>query len=379
MHVRIASLVLAGILLLGLAGCQVGGTQTTEETGLPADTLKAGLLLYGSREDPYDQGHADGLEQAFRQLGMDPETQLLVVENVPEDVGCMEAIEDLIDQGCQIIFADAPGHESYLVEAALRYPEVNFCHAAGYQGASDSLNNTHNYYAKIHEFWYLAGIAAGLRTETNTLGFVASRSYAAMISAYTAFYLGAKSVNPEVTMLVRCTNDWANEEKETTAAQSLIDLGCDVLSYHTNTDTTAAVAEKNGVFVVGCHGDVTELAPEGGLLSARIDWSAYYLYALNGLLQGQEITQDWCGGYADGACCLTELNQKAAAPGTTDAIEAAAAGLADGTVAVFAGPLYGVDADGNELNLAEGETYEENQEGSAPSFAYLVEGITLLS
>ena len=200
-----------------------------------------------------------------------------------------------------------------------------------------------------------------------------------MISAYTAFYLGAKSVNPDVTMLVTYTNAWADEEKETVAAQSLIDLGCDVLSYHTNTDAVAAVAETNGVYVVGCHGDVTDLAPNGALLSCQINWGTYYIYALNCLLQGQEIAQDWCGSYADGACSLTTLNQKAAAAGTENAIAAAAAGLEDGTVSVFAGPLYGVDADGNELNLAEGSSYEENKDRSSPSFAYLIEGITILS
>ncbi len=376
MGMRITSLVLAGLLALTLTGC--GQSQEGEQTGLPAENLKAGLLLYGSEETPYDRGHVAGLEKAFAQLELDPETQLTVLEDVPENETCMDAIEELIDQGCQIIFSGTRGHEAYLAEAAMRYPEVTFCHAAGYQAASDNLDNTHNYYAKIQDARYLSGIAAGLRTETDTLGFVASRSYGEMISAYTAFYLGAKSVNPDVTMLVTYTNAWADEEKETAAAQSLIDLGCDVLSYHTNLDTTAAVAEANGVYVVGCHGEVTGLAPDSALLSCQIDWGTYYLYALNCLLQGQEIAQDWCGSYSDGACSLTAVNREAAAPDTEEAINAAAAGLADGTVAVFAGPLYGIDADGNQLTLAEGSYYEENKDRSAPSFAYLVEGITLL-
>lgn len=376
MGMRITSLVLAGLLALTLTGC--GQSQEGEQTGLPAENLKAGLLLYGSEETPYDRGHVAGLEKALTQLDLDPESQLVVMENVPENEDCMQAIEELIDQGCQIIFSGTKGHEAYLAEAALRYPKVTFCHAAGYQAASDNLDNTHNYYAKIQDARYLSGIAAGLRTETDTLGFVASRSYGEMISAYTAFYLGAKSVNPDVTMLVTYTNAWADEEKETAAAQSLIDLGCDVLSYHTNLDTTAAVAEANGVYVVGCHGEVTGLAPDSALLSCQIDWGTYYLYALNCLLQGQEIAQDWCGSYSDGACSLTAVNREAAAPDTEEAINAAAAGLADGTVAVFAGPLYGIDADGNQLTLAEGSYYEENKDRSAPSFAYLMEGITLL-
>lgn len=377
MGMRIWALGLAMVLLLGLAGC--GQRQGGEETGLPADSLKAGLLLYGSTEDPYDQGHVTGLEEACRQLGLDPDNQLLIKENVPEDEGCMQAIEELIGQGCQVIFADAMGHESYLVEAALRHPEVTFCHAAGYQGASDSLDNTHNYFAKIQEARYLSGIAAGLRTKTNTLGFVASRSYAEMISAYTAFYLGAKSVNPDVTMLVNYTNEWSDATKEATNAQALIDQGCDVISQHSDTSAPATTAENNGVFAVGYNDDMISVAPNAALVSARINWGSYYEYALGCLLSGEAIAQDWCGSYAENACYLSDLNEAIIAEGTKEAIEAAAAGITDGSVQVFAGPLHGVNANGDELNLAEGEFYTENESSSAPAFDYIIDGITVLS
>ena len=377
MGMRIWALGLAVVLLLGLAGC--GQRQGGEETGLPADSLKAGLLLYGSTEDPYDQGHVTGLEEACRQLGLDPDNQLLIKENVPEDEGCMQAIEELIGQGCQVIFADAMGHESYLVEAALRHPEVTFCHAAGYQGASDSLDNTHNYFAKIFEARYLAGIAAGLKTETNKLGYVAAKPFAEVISGYTAFYLGAKSVNPDVTMYVNYTNEWSDATKEATNAKALIDQGCDVISQHSDTSAPATTAQNNGVFAVGYNDDMIPVAPDAALVSARVNWGAYYEYALKCLIDGEAIDQDWCGSYAEGACYLSPFNDAIIADGTKEAIEKAAAGLADGSVQVFAGPLHGKDADGNELNLAEGEYYKENEKGSSPTFTYIVDGVTVLS
>ena len=266
-----------------------------------------------------------------------------------------------------------------MVEAAPDYPEVQFCHATGYQGASDTLDNTHNYFAKIYEARYLAGIAAGLKTETNKLGYVAAKPFAEVISGYTAFYLGAKSVNPDVTMLVNYTNEWSDATKEATNAQALIDQGCDVISQHSDTSSPATTAETNGIFAVGYNDDMVPVAPNAALVSARVNWGAYYEYALDCLLKGEAIAQDWCGSYAENACYLSDLNEAIIADGTKEAIEAAAKGIADGSVQVFAGPLHGVDADGEELNLAEGEFYEENKDSSAPSFAYVVDGITVLS
>lgn len=134
------------------------------------------------------------------------------------------------------------------------------------------------------------------------------------ISAFTAYYLGAKSVNDQVTMVVRYTNAWSDAEQETQLAQGLIDLGCDVLSYNTNTAATAEAAQANGVFVVGCHQDIAEVAPDAALTAVQIHWEAYYTYALTCLLEGEEIPQDWCGSYADGACGLTDLNASAVPP-----------------------------------------------------------------
>lgn len=387
MKKRILALLLAGVMALGLAACggdatepaDDQGSETTETAGIPSADLKVGLILIGEAADAYNKNHIDGMQAACKKLGLDYDTQVVVKPNVGEDSTCADAIGELLDAGCQAIFADSFGHEQYMVEAAPDFPDVQFCHATGYQGAGDDLDNTHNYFAKIFEARYLAGIAAGLKTETNKLGYVAAKPFAEVISGYTAFYLGAKSVNPDVTMLVNYTNEWSDANKEATNAQALIDQGCDVISQHSDTSAPATTAQTNGVFAVGYNDDMVPVAPDAALLSARVNWGAYYEYALGCLLNGDAIDQDWCGSYAENACYLSDLNEAIAAEGTAEAIETAAKGIADGSVQVFAGPLHGVDADGQELTLAEGEFYTENETSSAPSFAYIIDGITVLS
>ena len=394
MKKRILALLLAGVMAIGLAAC--GGSADTapaeesEETteaaepaeaaaGIPASDLKVGLILVGEASHAYDKNHIEGMQAACEALGLDYDSQVVVKSNILDDSTCTDAIYELIDAGCQVIFADSFGHEQYMVEVAVDYPDIQFCHATGYQGATDNLDNTHNYFAKVYQAWYLAGIVAGMKTETNQLGFVGALPYAEVISGYTAFYLGAKSVNPDVTMLVNYTNEWSDATKEATNAQALIDQGCDVISQHSDTSAPATTAETNGVFAVGYNDDMIPAAPNAALVSARINWGAYYEYALGCLINGEAIDQDWCGTYAEGACYLSEYNEAILPEGAQEAVEAAAAGIADGSIQVFAGPLHGVDADGNELNLAEGEAYIENETSSAPSFAYIIDGITVLS
>ena len=382
MKKRMLALLMAGVLILSLAACGGGETKPTGEdaqgAGVKASDLKVGLILIGEADDAYNKNHIEGMQAACETLGLNYDTQVVVKTNVKEDATCSDAIDELLDAGCKAIFAGSFGHEQYMVEAAANSPNVQFCHATGYQSASDNLDNTHNYFAKIFEARYLAGIAAGMKTETNRLGYVAAKPFAEVISGFTAFYLGAKSVNPDVTMLVNYTNEWSNATKEATNAQVLIDQGCDVIAQHSNSAAPAITAQNNKVFAVGYNDDMIPVAPDAALISARVNWGAYYEYALGCLLQGKPIDQDWCGSYADNACDLSNLNEAIAAPGTKEAIETAAKGLNNGSVQVFAGPLHGVDADGNELNLAEGEFYTENGESSAPSFVYITDGITVL-
>lgn len=377
MKLSLPALILAGAMLLGLAACSTA--PASEDTGeQTAADLKVGLLLAGQGEDSYSQSHIQDLRIACENLGLDYDSQVFVQEEVPRDGSAVKNLQALADQGCQIVFSTDPALEEPLTVFAGRRSDIIFCQAAGFRGAQDTLDNTHDYYVKLYEAQYLAGIAAGQKTQTGLLGCVAAQDSAVVISAFTAFYLGAKSVAPEATMVVRYTGSWSDQETEAAAAQGLIDQGCDVLCHCTDTTAVAQTAQTNGVWAVGWGQDMTDAAPQAALVSTRVNWSAYYTYALECLLQNREIPQDWCGDYAGGACGLTELNQAIAAEGTAKAIQEAADGIAEDVVEVFTGPLYGIDAEGNELILAKGEFYPENQEGSLPTFTYLVDGITVL-
>lgn len=385
MKKRILALLMAGVLALGLCACG-GGDQPADgqgdgeaTAGIAAGDLKIGLILVGEAVDAYNKNHIEGMQAACEAKGIDYDSQVVVKTNIGENAACADAINELIEAGCQVIFANSFGHEQYMIEAAPEHPDIQFCHATGYQSAIDDLDNTHNYFAQIYQARYLAGIAAGMKTETNKLGYVAAKPFAEVISGYTAFYLGAKSVNPDVTMLVNYTNEWSDATKEATNAQALIDQGCDVISQHSDTSAPATTAQNNGVWAVGYNDDMIPVAPEAALVSARINWGAYYEYALGCMIDGNAIDQDWCGTFADGACYLSPYNEAIFPDGAADAIATAEAGLKDGTLQVFAGPLHGVDADGNELDLGEGEHYTENETSSAPSFAYIIDGITVLS
>lgn len=375
MHRRLAAALLAALLALSLAACSQD--QGAENPTPTPETVRIGLLLQGDGENAYDQNHIQGLQDACRTLGIDYDTQVLVRTGVPEDETCRDTIRELVDAGCQILFSASQGHELYLTEAAGDHPNLQVCQAVGTLGAQDDLDNTHDAYARLYEASYLAGIAAGEKTATNLLGYVAARPTAQVISAYTAYYLGAKHANPDVTMVVRYANTWNDAGQEAALAQGLIDLGCDVLSHYTDTSAVAEAAQANGVAVVGYNQDMAAVAPDAALVSLRVNWSVYDTYALSCLFQGEEIPQDWCGSYAEGACVLSDLGQSAA-PGTAQAIQTAAEGLADGSLQVFAGPLHGVNGEGEVLSLGEGAFYTENQTSSAPTFRYIVDGITIL-
>ena len=405
MKKRILALLMAGALALGLTACGGGDTSTDADTtadsssdtaaatGIAADKLKVGLILVGEAADAYNKNHIDGMREACKKNGMDYDSQVVVKANITEDSTCADAINELLDAGCNAIFADSFGHEQYMEEAAPDHPDVQFCHATGYQGATDTLDNTHNYFAKIFEARYLAGIAAGLKTETNKLGYVAAKPFAEVISGYTAFYLGAKSVNPDVTMYVNYTNEWSDATKEATNAQALIDQGCDVISQHSDTSAPATTAQNNGVFAVGYNDDMIPVAPDAALVSARVNWGAYYEYALKCLIDGEEIDRDWCKGYAEGAVYTTELNDSIVAPGTAEKVAELEAGFKAGTVKVFDTANFTVNgetvttylADVDDLGDYVGETeviengeFLESYYRSAPYFDLDIDGITNL-
>lgn len=398
-HHRLLTLALTGALALGLTACgpkeptvEATPTPTAEATptpGQPAvdrEDLKVGFLYPGDPSDVgYTRSQSEGADEMQEALSLSDE-QIVEQYNVGVDVDCAQAIEDLTAAGCQIIFSTSVDFQDDVVTAAREYPEVQFCQVAGTEAASSGLSNLHDYYAALYEGRYLSGITAGLKAKelgNPRLGYVAAKPCAEVISGYTAFYLGAKSVWDEVVMDVVYTGSWNDTGLESRTAQALVNRGCGVLGQHTDSTGAATMAERMGAFQVGWYMDLRSVAPGAALVSAGADWGVYFTEAVQALLDGTAIPTDWCKGLADGAVFLTPLNESLVAEGTEEAIETAKAALLDGSLQVFSAPLSGVNADGMTIDLAEGEHYAEsdvaNGGGSAPTFDYVIDGITIVS
>ncbi|NLO46772.1 MAG: BMP family ABC transporter substrate-binding protein [Clostridiales bacterium] len=369
---RILVVLLCAVMVFSLAACKKG-EKSKNGGDITSENIKIGFVHIGDSSDKgYTYNHDLGTKNMQKALGLKDE-QIINKYNIPESSACDTAIRELVDAGCNIIFATSFGFEDYMIAIAKEYSNIQFCHATGYKAKDTALPNYHNYFGNIFEARYLSGIAAGLKTETNVLGYVAAMPYAEVISGYDAFYLGALSVNPDVTMKVIYTNDWNYPPAEMQAAQALIDAGCDVLGQHCDSTATMTTAEANNAWGVGYNSDMIEAAPNAVLTSAVWDWSKYLIFAVSSLLEGTPIPTDWSGGIKDGVCDVSALNENVIAPGTADAINAARDNIIAGDLQVFKGPLYD-----NQDNLVveDGAVFIEPQ--SAPSFSHVLKGIEII-
>lgn len=218
---KLFAMAMAGTLA---ASMMVSGVSAEEAAGVPVEDLKVGIIYIGDENEGYTAAHMAGIDEMQAALGLD-ESQIIEKTLIGEDEACADAAYDLADQGCQIVFANSFGHETYMLEAAADYPEVEFCHATGYQAAGSGLANMHNYFTAVYESRYVSGVVAGLKLnemlEDGTItedqlkiGYVGAYPYAEVISGYTSFFLGVKSVCPNVTMEVKYTNSWASFDLE---------------------------------------------------------------------------------------------------------------------------------------------------------------------
>ena len=340
---------------------------------IPLDKIKIGFVHVSDPSDMgYTYNHNRGTEKMMKDLGIKKD-QVINKFNIAEGAECETAVRELAEQGCNIIFATSFGFEDYVLKVAKDFPNIEFCHATGFKAADSELKNVHNYFGLIYQARYLSGIAAGLKTESNLIGYVCAMPFAECIEGYDAFYLGAKSVNPDVKMMVMYTNSWNDPTKEAQVAQALIDKGCDVIGQHCDSTAAATTAEANGVFHVGYNSDMREAAPEASLTSAVWDWSIYLEYAVKRVSENKAIRVDWSKGLKDGAVDISPLNEDIVAEGTDKAIEEAREKILKGDWDVFTGPLK--DNKG-EIVVKEGETFTEKR--SAPTFEHILEGIEVV-
>ncbi len=369
--------------------------------------VKLGVILLHDENSTYDLNFINGVNDAVAALGLSEE-QVIMVRNIPESQACTDAALDLADEGCTIIFANSFGHETYLLEAAKQCPEVQFCHATGTMAHTENLANFHNAFAAIYEGRYLAGVAAGmklnelqaagkLKGEVPMMGYVGAFTYAEVISGYTSFYLGAKSVCPKVIMKVQFTGSWYDEMEEKNAAQALIDAGCDLISQHADSMGAPTACENAGIPNVSYNGSTVASCPNTFIVASRIDWSPYFQYIVNQAAAGQAIDTDWTGTIATGSVVLTDVNEAAAAEGTVAALEALKAEFVAGTKKVFDTATEGfITVGGAALNsyMADVDTdaafekdtevvadgyFHESEFRSAPYFDVQIDGIELVN
>ncbi len=417
---RFVSTAMAAVMVLSLAACGGSTNETaakeetakaaaetkaeekTEETekapaaGIAKEDLKVGFVYIGDENEGYTAAHYQGAMEMKEALGLSDD-QIIVKWNTPEDETAKDAAMDLADQGCQIIFANSFGHESYVIEAAKEYPEVQFCHATGFQAASSGLPNMHNYFTSIYEARYVSGVVAGLKLnqmiEEGTvkedackIGYVGAYPYAEVISGYTSFFLGVRSVCPSATMEVKYTNSWASFDLEKEAADALISDGCVLISQHADTTGAPTACEAAGVPCVGYNISMIATAPNAALTSASNNWGAYVTFAVQSVIDGTEIPVDWCKGFSEGAVHITELNEKTIAPGTEEKVKEVEAALADGSLHVFDTSTWTVKGEtldtykkeGSDIEYISDGYFHESEFSSAPSFDILIDGITTI-
>ena len=420
---KVLALLLALVMVLALVACaskpandtpaETPAENTPAETpaeNTPAETpaentevpegFKVGFITLHDENSTYDLNFINAAKEACETLGV----EYTLITNVPEGQECYDKAAELADAGCNIIFADSFGHEDYMIQAAKEFPDVQFCHSTGTKAHTEGLSNYHNAFASIYEGRYLAGVAAGMKlnemiengeftADEAKIGYVGAFTYAEVISGYTSFFLGARSVCPTVTMEVTFTGSWYDETAEKEGAQKLIQNGCKLISQHADSFGAPTACETAGVPNVSYNGSTASVGPNTYIISSRIDWAPYYIYAIKACMNGEAIDTDWTGTLGTGSVVLSELNEKVAAAGTQEALDQVKAELEAGTRHVFDITTFTVDGKQLDSYMADVDTdpdytpdteaikdgyFAESSDRSAPYFNLYIDGITLL-
>lgn len=420
---KFLAMLLALVMALSLVACgeKKDDTQGNGDGDATAAKVKVGFITLHDENSTYDKNFIDAAKEACANLGLVENEDYFIKTNVGETEQCADVAADLVDAGCNIIFADSFGHEPYMIDVAKANPEVQFCHSAGTLAHTENLANYHNAFASIYEGRYLAGIAAGMKlnamieagdikAEEAKMGYVGAFTFAEVVSGYTSFYLGAKSVCPTVTMDVTFTGSWYDETLEKEGAVKLIQGGCKLISQHADSLGAPTACEKAGVPNVSYNGSTVSTCPNTYIISSRINWAPYYEMCIKAVMDGTEIPADWTGTLATNSVVLSDLNTAVAAEGTAEAIAAATEKLEKGELHVFdcstfttkvddkvntfkadylkldeAGHItsYMADVDTDQAYTGDTEVvhdgyFSESEFRSAPYFDLQIDGINLL-
>lgn len=389
-------------------------TETETPATDVASTLKIGVILVHDENTGYDFAHIQGIKEAAAAVGI-AEDQIIWKYNISEDENCYDTATDLVEQGCTYIFSDSYGHQSYMQQAASENEDVVFVSMTGDTAALSGLPNFKNAFNDTYESRYVSGVVAGMKlaelvkegkvTDKNMdangnikIGYVGAFPYAEVVSGYTGFYLGVKSIVENVAMDVTYTNSWYDPTAEAEAANALVSSGCIILSQHADSTGAPSACEAlllggTTVYSVGYNIDMLSVAPTAALTSAQNNWGVYYTYAFNSILKGEDIVTDWAKGYSDDAVQIAPLGASCA-PGTAEKVTEVIAALKAGTLNVFDTSKFtvggatvttylAIDTDGDWA----GDTGEAISDGifnestlrSAPYFGLRIDGITELN
>ena len=408
---KLLPIILLVVLCVSLSLGVLAGCETTKPV--------VGLIALHDSNSTYDKNFIDAFEAACQAKGL-KKGEYVIVTNVPESEECYNKAAELADAGCKAVFADSFGHEAHILRAAEEFPNVQFCHATGVNAVlkKTTLTNYHNAFASIYEARYIAGVAAGLKLknmiDTNTLpatskmadgnykiGYVGAYTYAEVISGYTSFYLGVKSVVENVVMDVTFTGSWYDQAKEKSAAEALIAGGAALVSQHADSMGAPTACETAKVPNVTYNVSTATECPDTYVIASRINWQPYFEIMIDGVLNGKEIPNDWTGTMKTGSVETLAIGKAAAANTETKLAEVKAA-IENGTLKVFDtskftvtvneklnkgavvdenGHLtsYKVKVNGTETDAVANGAFNESTLRSAPYFDIQIDGITLLN
>ena len=399
---KVLAIAVALVLCIGvMAGCS--GTSEEGFTKVAKEDLKIGLITLHDDSSTYDKNFIDAMYRALDNLGLSKD-QLVMFTGIDESEACYNKAKECVNQGCQVIFADSFGHEDYMIQAAKEFKNVHFCHATGTKAHTVDLANYSNAFASIYEGRYAAGIAAGMKlnemieagkitADQAVMGYVGAYTYAEVMSGYTSFYLGAKSVCPSVTMKVKFTGSWYDYDKEKAAAEALISEGCVLISQHADSYGAPEACQAAGVPNVTYNVSTESVGPDTYLIYSKIDWTPYFEYMIQQTIAGEEIAKDWTGTVATGSVVVGNINSAVAAEGTEAAVEAAVAAFKAGTLHVFDTATFTVggetltsyladvdydDAYTKDTEVIKDGYFHESEYRSGPYFDIEIDGITLL-
>ena len=376
--------------------------------------FKVGVVLVGDENEGYTYSHIEGIKEAIAELGLTEEANVIWKYSIPESELCYDACVDCIEQGCTVVFTNSYGHQTYAQQVAEEYPDIQVCAMTGDTARASGLDNFHNAFTNIYEARYVAGVVAGLKlqelidagkvTDKNMagdnikIGYVGAFPYAEVVSGYTAFYLGLKSIVPNVVMDVQYTNSWFDITGEKEAALALIDRGCIIIGQHADSTGAPKACEDmlnagTTVYSVGYNVDMLAVAPNAALTSPTNLWSKFYAYAIGAVMNGGNFDTNWAKGYSDDAVKITPLGASCAA-GTQEKVDEVIAAIKDGSLHVFdtstftvgGAPVttaFATDTDGDWVNDADEAVFDgyfhESYFQSAPAFSLRIDGITELN